>query len=490
VKWSPIIPVTQFAPSADPTTEGILTDVENVIPVERGWRSAYSLGETGMASLTATCVGAAMCQLMDGSLVIVAGTASDLWLRSSNTWSEISENGVTYHATSDLRWRFAMMGNNILAATCSDTIAVSASGATFGAIASAPKATLIESVYGFIMAANTNEATNGDQSDRWWCSGLFDHTDWTPNATTQCTTGRLVDTPGPILGLRRLGANVIAYKQSSMYLGQYVQPPTVWDWSLISSNIGCGSHEAIVNIGKAHLFPGIDNFYLFDGASVTAIGEPIREWFFDATLQPGSSELIQAAHDPAKKLVYWFFPAAGLAGSINRCVVFNYQLSRWGYATYDIEATLDYTAAGVTYDGLGTFYTTFDAGINRTYDSPAWTNEKVAPAVIDNTHVLKTIDGPGLNSTFTTWHIGDDQAFTLIRRARIRWLDDPTTAALCYYATNEHGSAFSMCAGAVSQTQNKFDVLNSARWHRLKFSTTGTHEFSGIAVDLEPQGTW
>jgi hypothetical protein len=490
VNFTPMVPIQQFAPSADPTTPGTLIDCDNIIPTERGWRSAYGLSDTGMESLTATCVGAVLATLMDGSNVLIAGTTGDLWLRSSNTWSKIT-GADTYKATSDLRWRFAMMGNNILATNTSNTIQVSASGGTFTTVPSfAPQASLIESVYGFIMAADTNDATYGDQSDRWWCSALFQHDSWTPNVATQCTTGRLVDTPGPIKGLRRLGSNIVAYKDSSMYLGQYVEPPTVWDWQVVSSNVGCSSHDAVVNIGTAHVFLGADNAYMFDGASVVPIGEPIREWFFDSELNRAYDTRIQSCHDPAKSLVYWFYPRSTSTGTLNRALVYNYKLNRWGLATYGVEAAVDYVAAGITYDGIGTYFSTYDAGIDRTYDSPLWVPERIVPAVINTAHVMQTIDGASGTSSATTWHIGDDQAFTLLRRARVRWLTAPTTATMQLSTLNELGGAFCVCGAPVAQNNNKFDKLRSARWHKLQFDMTGDHEFTAVQVDIQPQGAW
>jgi hypothetical protein len=209
VNWSPVTSLSQFAPSGDPTTPGYLIDLTNIIPLESGWRSAYGLANAGMETLTATCVGACYATLLDGSGVSVAGTASGLFVRSSNTW--VNKSGSdTYAASETLRWRFGQMGDYIVAATAENLLQVSNAGATFTAIAGSPKASLIESVYGFLMLADTDDAGANTNTDRWWCSGLFDHTDWTPAVATQCTTGRLVDTPGAITGLRRLGANIVA----------------------------------------------------------------------------------------------------------------------------------------------------------------------------------------------------------------------------------------------------------------------------------------
>ncbi|MCO5761424.1 MAG: hypothetical protein NHG36_07920, partial [Chromatiaceae bacterium] len=198
MNWAQILGFEQWAPDADPTRQGTITDLLNFIPSERGWRSAYSLADAGVSSMSSTCCGAFLMQKLDGTNLVFAGTASTLLLNVGYTWTVICSD--SYHASESQRWRWATMGDYVLAATQSDTIAVSNAGATFTSITGAPKARMIESVYGFVMAAGTIDATYGEQSDRWYCSAIFDHTSWTPSAITQCTTGRLVDTPGPITG--------------------------------------------------------------------------------------------------------------------------------------------------------------------------------------------------------------------------------------------------------------------------------------------------
>src|SRR5512139_4296725 len=110
MNWSPMQPVTEFAPSADPTVPGVLLDAENIVPTDRGWRSAYSLASTGMASLTATCVGAVLATKMDGTQILFAGCGSEIFTRSGATWATVTAAATTYNADEDQRWRWAMMG--------------------------------------------------------------------------------------------------------------------------------------------------------------------------------------------------------------------------------------------------------------------------------------------------------------------------------------------------------------------------------------------
>ena len=141
--WTPPVPITQWAPTGDQTAPGVLRELYNLIPTERGWRSAYSLTPVGAGTLTATCEGAALIMSTAGQQILVAGTSTKLWVRSGATWTDVTGADV-YAATSDLRWRFAAMGDYILAATASNTIQVSLAGATFTAVAASPKAALLE----------------------------------------------------------------------------------------------------------------------------------------------------------------------------------------------------------------------------------------------------------------------------------------------------------------------------------------------------------
>ncbi len=43
-------------------------------------------------------------------------------------------------------------------------------------------------------------------------------------------------------------------------------------------------------------------------------------------------------------------------------------------------------------------------------------------------------------------------------------------------------------ASTASASDGKFDVLDSARWHKAKFSFTGDHKVTAIGAALIPEG--
>lgn len=478
-----MINFTGFAPDVDPTTPGVITACENLIPTLKGYKGGYSGADVGLPALAAAAISATVLVKLDATNRFVAGTETKLYEKSAASWIDVSR-AAAYNASASLYpWRFAQFGDTTLAANKGDTLQSSNSGA-FADVAGSPKAGAICTVNGFVMLANTNEATYGDSPDRWWCSALNDMTNWTPAIATQCTTGRLVDSPGSIRGLKTLGYDVVAYKERSMYLGRYAGPPSVWQWTLIPGEIGCSSQNAVVNIGTAHVFVGWEDFYLFDGFRPVPIGSTLREWFF-SDLDANYRYLIKGLHDRTHSLVYFFYPRLGGSGALNGCIVYNYKSQKWGVSNRSIETVVEYITGGYTWDTLP--ITTWDSWPSVAYESPFWTASSETAAYIGTDHKVYSLTGISSTSSLTTFDAGDDQQFSLLSRVRFRYLDAPASATLTNYYQDEHGGAWTTDS-TITESNGRFDLLRSARWHKAKADFTGDVEISGVDAVMQPDG--
>jgi hypothetical protein len=241
----------------------------------------------------------------------------------------------------------------------------------------------MEAAAGFVILANVDDTGSGlstsygDQGNRWWCSQIFNPTGtWAPDVSTQATSGLLVETAGAITGLKRLNSGIIAYKDKSIYVGQYVGPPVVWQWQCVSTDVGCPSGDAVVAAQSAHYFIGSDDIYAFDGTRPTPIGAGVREWFF-ARLNRLYASNIQAIHDRATQTIYWFYPS-GSDGTLNSCLVYHYGTQRWGAFDLTILDVLEAVTSTITYDSIGSLYSTYDDLPAISYDSPFWNAYRLA----------------------------------------------------------------------------------------------------------------
>jgi hypothetical protein len=476
-----VIPLLGFAPDLDPTTPGVITDCDGIIPTLKGFRAIGSGVSAGLPALAAACQSIVVVKKLDDTSRIIAGTKTKLYEGATTSWTDVSAGGGSYAGTADGRWRFAQFGNVTLAAQKSDPLQSSISGA-FAAIAGAPSASLVETINEFVMVADYNDGT--DTPDGWFCSGLADYTNWTPSASSQAANGRLTRTPGRNLALRRLGDDAIIYKERSMYRGVYQGPPVIWAWELVSDSIGCSSQEGVINIGTAHFFIGYEDFYMFDGSRPVPIGSAVKEWFFD-DLNFSFRYKIHGLHDRNRGIVMWWYPStASTGGALDKWVAYNYRKDRWGRGTLTVEALVEYMGASITFDSLGSLYATYDDLPDIAFDSPFWVGSTPLPAYVDSSHVLKTFSGVPAASSYTTGDIGVDDSITFMSRVRPRFTTVPTTASMTNYYRDQLGAALTTDATR-SASNGKFDLLRSARWHRMKFDFTGDVEVIGNVVTVE-----
>lgn len=478
-------PLIGFAPDADPTTPGVITDCTHLIPSEKGMTAAPSAVNPGHDALVDDCRGAAVLINTQGIRRTVAGTQGKLYELSSNTWTDVSTG--TYTGSTENRWMFAQFGNVALAAN--DVVALQASTAgTFATIAGAPIARMIVGAENFALAFDTSDATYGDSPDRWWCSAFQDPYSWTASVTTQATTGRLIGSGGQITAAARFGSQVIAYKRWNMFVGQYVGAPIVWQWDRVPGEVGCVGPEAVADIGGAHIFVGDDNIWLYDGTRPVPISQNfVRQWFYDNSSATYRYRTI-VTYDRQTSRVWFFYPSTSNSdGTPDAALVYHIHNKRWGRSNRTVEAAINYITPGVTWDTLSTLSATWDSLPDVPWDSQSWQAQGQALGVFTGSNVLVTLSGTGEDCGMTTGDYGDDFDDSMITMLRLRFLTSPATATCQGFYKNGEGD--SLTTGATSTySGNKFDIRQTAKFHRFAFNFTGNMEATGISMRATPAG--
>ena len=484
-----------YAPDLPPTTPGVIVTCTNMVPSIKGMKGAPSVqSPSGISgSLGASCQGAASLRKLDESVRTFAGTGTDLKEIAGGGWTVVSKSSGVYALGGDVRWRFAQFGNVSLAAAKSDTLQASTSSA-FADVSGAPKAGGVEVVGQFAFLWDTNEASNGDSPHRWWCSAKGDYTDWTPSIATECATGVITSTAGKIRSIKRFGPHVVIYKLRSIHLGIYAGQPSIWNFDReISSQVGAVSHEAIVDVGTPeeprHIFMGFDDFYEFNGGRPVPLGQGwVKETVFNE-LNKTYMERAIALLDRANSIVYFFYPT-GASNNPDKCVVYNYKTKRWGRADRTIEHAFEYISVGLTYDDLGSSYSTYHDLPSVSYDSTIWTSGYPIPGVFDTTNTLKTLDGASSSSGFVLGDMGDAERNSTVLGVIPEFFTAPTSATLTnYYRQYNLGDSLTTGVTTSMSTKKKFDFKRSAKWHRFEFSFTGAAELKNLTVPLVEAGS-
>lgn len=474
-------PLIGFAPDADQTTPGLLSDCQNLIPSLIGMEGAPEpVAPAGIPALPAACRGTAVVYKLDNTRRIFAATTTGIYELVAGAWVNRSRVGG-YSGSADARWSFTQFGDATLMANGAQKIQRSTSGA-FADIATAPIAQVIFSVGSFVMALNTDGSTDG-----WHCCAVFDDTDWTQSLTTQAASGRLVATPGHLTAGARLGEYAIAYKERSLFLGQYVGPPVTWDWVQVAGgDAGCVGKHALCDIGGAHFFAGPDNFWLFDGTRPIPIGDgAVRRWF----VERASSDYLYkttCVFDRENNRVWVFYPKAG-STECDGVLVYHVQTKQWGRADRPIQSALMHVTPGVTFDTWDDYGASFDALPSVGFDSPFWASAARVLSVFDSTNQLKSYTGESVSSSLTTGEVGDDDAVSKLQQIRLRYRQAPSAATAQSLHAQNSGGTFSVGASG-AMNDGKFDLLRSARWHKATVTFTGPVKVTHINARFKPAG--
>lgn len=497
----PYFPLTGYAPDAEPSTQGIVVDVDLMVPTLNGLKALPSDSDVGVGTAVSAIRSAKTLSSLADVKTVYGGSRDNLFTQTGTGWNEVSAATDSYSMPATARWvfdAFNLPGNERVLAAAPGQSMQFKSGATFVELTNGPRASYIAVTAGFLMTANFDAATTiGTSStvyiaapNRWYCCGINSTTNWDTSIATQATTGLLLDSPGPITGLHKLGSNFVIYKERSMYMGQYVGIPQVWRWHLLpGEGLGCSAHHAVVDIETAHIFPGFDNFYIFDGSRPTPIATNRVAEFFLSDLNHEHKSQMVGHHDRFNWLVYWFYPSINSAdGVLDKFLCYNYRSDRWGGGTKTVEFIFEWITSGVTYDGLGSLYSTYADLPTASYD------EAFAPAgtfktgVIGTDNHLMTLEGPGSNSSMRTWDIGVDNKPMVLSRARPRFKTAPTAGTQTHIYQDVQGGDETTGNASTTLSNGSFDYVFSARWHALKHEYTGDMEVVGLDLEMMEDG--
>lgn len=476
-----MFPLIGFAPDADQTTPGVLSDCQNLIPSLIGMEGAPEpVVPGGVGPLPGPCRGAAVVSKANGLRRLLAGTNDNIYELDESTWISRGRAGG-YSGSSETRWSFAQFGDATLMAAAGNKIQRSLDGA-FSDISTAPMAGIIFSAGSFVMALNTEVAQDG-----WHCCAAFDDTDWTPSLTTQAASGRLVTTPGALTAGARLGEYAVAYKERSMFVGQYIGPPTIWSWTQVpGGDAGCVGKQAICDLGGVHFFVGHDNFWLFDGTRPVPIGDgAVRRWFVEDA-SPDYLYKTICVHDRENNRVWVYYPSAG-STDCDRALVYHTQTKQWGRANRPVQAALMHISPVVSYDNWDSLGATYDTLPLIGFNSPLLLAGVRVLSFFDELGQLKSYTGPSVSSGFTTGEVGDDDAVSRLQQIRLRYAKAPQAATAQVMHASNSGQAFVNGASG-SMNDGKFDVLRAARWHKATFSFQGPVRVTHVSAKFKPAG--
>ena len=216
------------------------------------------------------------------------GTATKQYEFNATGSSITDRSGMAYSASTTDTWSYTQFGDVTLTINKNDFLQQINAGGAFAAvgIAPTPKAAIIVTCgpvsAPVCMVFDYDDGTN-NYRDGWFASGLnnpLNVTGWT-TGTNQCANGRLLDDiPGPVTAAIAYRDEVVAFKRTGMYIGNYTGDVTnPWNWRRLSHDIGCIGKNCVVQADDVIYWADDSGLWMYDGSYPRKIPGQVHNWW-------------------------------------------------------------------------------------------------------------------------------------------------------------------------------------------------------------------
>lgn len=483
-----------FSPDGDAAWDnnpGALTSVTDLVPSKRGSLVGYvcgsSLQVSGNTFDEATYgkpVAGRILKQNDGTARMFVGTRGRIMENTvASGWLDRSR-GTNYSA-STTNWSFCGYGNVTIACNKLDATQYSTTGA-FADLSGAPKANLCCTQANFVMLADYDDGTN-TYGDGWYCSGLADYTHWTNSIASQSASGRLLATPGKITALVPVRDGIVAFKEDSIYIGEYVGPPVVWSWRLISDHIGCSAPNGVAVVNGVLYFIHRTGPYKFDGSYPQAIGQAVNQHIANTLADQSKYALFQAGLSEYANVIFWYMRDPTNDATTPIAWAYNYVTGKWGYITHpwDSGTTLLRCVVQCSLADIASWRSAL--GANQFYNVVLIGQSSGTTIGIRVPTLYST---GGASPTYTTGGFCDQSEQLKVTRVHPKGTADSANTLTVTPSSDRYTSGTPVTF-AISSNSVRFDGLATGRYHVINgtLGTSTAQELYGLTIRFVPAGS-
>ena len=164
------------------------------------------------------------------------------------------------------------------------------------------------------------------------------YTDWQPNLATNQAGDYRLSHGSVIVGALQTRQEILVWTDAAVYSMQYLGPPYVYGFTLLSDNISVVSPNAMATAAGVTYWMGVDKFYIYSGR-VETLPCSVRQYIFNDINRDQIAQF-NAGTNEGYSEVWWNYCSKN-STVIDRYVIFNYLDRVWYYGTLDRTAWLD-----------------------------------------------------------------------------------------------------------------------------------------------------
>lgn len=197
---------------------------------------------------------------------------------------------------------------------------------------------LVSDASRFVIAFGCNDYTDQIQDPmliRW--SDQESYSVWSPEATNQAGSYRL-SSGSTIVTAIQTRQEIFVLTDAAAYSMQYLGPPYVWGFNILSNNISIIGPNAIGAANNIVYWMGLDKFYVYTGR-VETLPCALRQYVYgDINLQQNYQ--VFCGSNEGYSEIWWYYCSAN-SNTVDRYVIYNYLDKVWYYGSLNRSAWLD-----------------------------------------------------------------------------------------------------------------------------------------------------
>lgn len=467
----PVVTFGEYKPDLSDYEASNGRNVLNVVPRADGYGPFPSLAAIS-SSLGLPCRGAIAAYKTDGSVVVFASTATDLYTMSNTTftWSKISLGGGPYATISpgDM-WRFVQFNNLVIAVQANvvpQVFNISTSSA-FEALAggAAPQARYVDIVGRFVVLTGLLSNPNRVQ----W-SGLNDVNgvdSWTAGINSSDFQD-LAD-GGFCRGIAGGETGVILQDTIIRRMIYLPGSPLIFQIEKIAEGLGIYGPYSLVRSGAAIFFYSLKGFHRIDPGGVpVSIGRERVDRTFSTDLDAGNLQLFQGVADPRSSRILWAYKSVnGATSQFDRLLCYDSVLDKFTPLRVSGECMLQVSQPPVTLEGIDAL---LGSDVDLITQSLDFFTSAIIPelAAFDVGHMLNFFRGPSLEATIETAEQGTDGRRIKIRNGFRPITDAPAVYGSCSRRENLQAAVVAGPESLINSVTGICNMLADTRYSRFK----------------------
>ncbi|WP_316219385.1 hypothetical protein [Bradyrhizobium sp. SZCCHNR2026] len=489
-----VIPFGEYRPDVSDYQATTGRGALNVVPRNDGYGPFPSLAALSQA-LGERCRGGFAAYRVDGSVVVFAATATDLYLLNNTTfgWSRISKGGNAYAAISTGEiWQFRQFNNLVIAVqanTVPQVFDITTSSAFADLAGNPPPARYIDVVGRFVVLTGLLSNPNRVQ----W-SGLNDvngPTSWTPGLNS--SDWQDLPDGGFCRGIAGGESGLIMQDTIIRRMTYLPGDPRVFQIEKIAEKLGIYGPYSLVRSGSTVFFYSLKGFQRIDPGGVPAqIGRERVDRTFFADLDAANPQLFQGVADPRSSRILWFYKSVnGQTNQFDKVLCYDAVLDKFTPLRVSGEVVFEMSQPGVTLEAL-------DALVGANLDAMTQSLDGFQAAIVpelaafDGSHALSFFRGPNLEATLETAEQGTDGRRIRMKRGFRPVSDAPFVYGSASRRENLQQAATAGTESPLNLTTGICNMLLDTRYSRFKCrvpaGTTWTFMSGVEPLGLAPAG--